>query len=151
MEKEFPLLLLTLNAPLQIAKCTPRGTCAPVWEPLCQRGLQAAVTFLLINATVDSSERPVPVFRQCTLPAVFGFVLHKPESNSIVVVHTFGKACVLLFRPENTKDAKRKRNRRNTTMRKAATPKTWVFTALLLLWLAGWSLEDSENLSVEVT
>jgi len=28
------LLLLTLNVPLQISKCTPRGTCTPVWEYL---------------------------------------------------------------------------------------------------------------------
>jgi len=26
--------LLTLNAPIQIGKCTPRGTCIPGWEPL---------------------------------------------------------------------------------------------------------------------
>jgi len=26
--------LLTLNVPYQIGKCTPRGTCTPVWEPL---------------------------------------------------------------------------------------------------------------------
>jgi len=30
----FPYLLLTLNAPLQIDKCTRRGTCTPGWEPL---------------------------------------------------------------------------------------------------------------------
>ena len=30
----FFLLLLTLNVPLQISKCTPSGTCTPVWEPL---------------------------------------------------------------------------------------------------------------------
>jgi len=30
----FSLLLLTLNVPLQTGKCTPRGTCTPVWEPL---------------------------------------------------------------------------------------------------------------------
>jgi len=30
----FSLLLLTLNVPLQIGKCTPTGTCTPVWEPL---------------------------------------------------------------------------------------------------------------------
>jgi len=30
----FFLLLLTLNVPLQIGKCTTRGTCTPVWEPL---------------------------------------------------------------------------------------------------------------------
>jgi len=28
----FSLLLLTLNAPLQMGKCTPRGTCAPGWD-----------------------------------------------------------------------------------------------------------------------
>jgi len=27
-------LLLTFNVPLQIGKCTPWGTCTPVWEPL---------------------------------------------------------------------------------------------------------------------
>jgi len=26
--------LLILNVPLQIGKCTLRGTCTPVWEPL---------------------------------------------------------------------------------------------------------------------
>jgi len=26
--------LLTLNVPLEIGKCTPMGTCTPVWEPL---------------------------------------------------------------------------------------------------------------------
>jgi len=30
----FFLLLLTLNVPLQIGKCTPGGTCTPGWEPL---------------------------------------------------------------------------------------------------------------------
>jgi len=30
----FSLLLLTLKVPLQISKCTPMGTCTPVWEPL---------------------------------------------------------------------------------------------------------------------
>jgi len=34
----FSLLLLTLNAPIQIGKCTPgpRGTCTSGWEPLFQ-------------------------------------------------------------------------------------------------------------------
>jgi len=32
----FYLLLLTLNVPLQIGKCTPRGTCTPGCEPLLQ-------------------------------------------------------------------------------------------------------------------
>ena len=30
----FSLLLLTLNVPLQIGKCIPRGICTPVWEPM---------------------------------------------------------------------------------------------------------------------
>jgi len=30
----FSLLLLTLNVPLRIDKCTPGGTCTPGWEPL---------------------------------------------------------------------------------------------------------------------
>jgi len=30
----FSALLLTLNVPLQISKCTARGTCTPVWEHL---------------------------------------------------------------------------------------------------------------------
>jgi len=28
------LLLLTLNLPLRIGKCTTRGPCTPGWEPL---------------------------------------------------------------------------------------------------------------------
>jgi len=28
------LLLLTLNVPLRIGKCTTRGPCTPGWEPL---------------------------------------------------------------------------------------------------------------------
>jgi len=34
MQIYISLLLLTLNVPLQIGKCTPRGTCTPGWEPL---------------------------------------------------------------------------------------------------------------------
>jgi len=30
----FSHLLLALNVPLQIGKCTPGGTCTPGWEPL---------------------------------------------------------------------------------------------------------------------
>jgi len=30
------LLLLTLNVPQRVGKCTRRGTCAPDWEPLHQ-------------------------------------------------------------------------------------------------------------------
>ena len=30
----FSVVLLTLNAPLHIVKCTPRGRYTPVWEPL---------------------------------------------------------------------------------------------------------------------
>jgi len=26
--------MLTLNVPLWIGKCTPKGTCTPDWEPL---------------------------------------------------------------------------------------------------------------------
>ena len=37
----FFLLLPTVNLPLQIGKCTTRGTCTPVSEPLCQRVVQA--------------------------------------------------------------------------------------------------------------
>jgi len=31
----FSLLLPTLNVPIQIGKCTLRGTCTPGWDPLC--------------------------------------------------------------------------------------------------------------------
>jgi len=31
---DFSLILLTLNVPLEIGKCTPRGTCTPGWETL---------------------------------------------------------------------------------------------------------------------
>jgi len=34
MQMYIYLLLLALNVPLQIGKCTPRGTCTPGWEPL---------------------------------------------------------------------------------------------------------------------
>jgi len=34
MQIYIPLLLPTLNVPLQIGKCTCRGTCTPGWEPL---------------------------------------------------------------------------------------------------------------------
>jgi len=34
MQIHIALILLTLNVPLQIGKCTPRGTCTPGWEPL---------------------------------------------------------------------------------------------------------------------
>ena len=36
MQIYIPLLLPTLNVPLQIGKCTCRGTCTPGWEPLVQ-------------------------------------------------------------------------------------------------------------------
>jgi len=32
--KQIFSLLLTLNVPLQVDKCTLRGTCTPGWEPL---------------------------------------------------------------------------------------------------------------------
>ena len=34
MQIYFALLLITLNVPLQIGKCTPGGICTPGWEPL---------------------------------------------------------------------------------------------------------------------
>ena len=34
MQMCFALLLITLNVPLRIGKCTPGGTCTPSWEPL---------------------------------------------------------------------------------------------------------------------
>jgi len=34
MQTYFYFLLITLNEPLQIGKCTPGGTCTPGWEPL---------------------------------------------------------------------------------------------------------------------
>ena len=34
MQIYISLLLLTLNVPLEIDKCTPKGTCTPGWEPL---------------------------------------------------------------------------------------------------------------------
>ena len=43
------LLLLTLNVPLRIGKCTPRGTCTPGWEPCskstnCKNGMWTETT-----------------------------------------------------------------------------------------------------------
>jgi len=34
MQTYFIFLLITLNVPLQIGRCTPEGTCTPGWEPL---------------------------------------------------------------------------------------------------------------------
>jgi len=34
MQTHISLILLTLNVPLQIGKCSPRGTRTPGWESL---------------------------------------------------------------------------------------------------------------------
>ena len=34
MQIYFDHLLITLNVPIRISKCTPGGTCTPGWEPL---------------------------------------------------------------------------------------------------------------------
>jgi len=34
MQISISLLVLTLNVPLWIGKCTPKGTCTPLWASL---------------------------------------------------------------------------------------------------------------------
>jgi len=34
MQVSISLPLLSLNVPLTMGKCTPKGTCTPLWEPL---------------------------------------------------------------------------------------------------------------------
>ena len=46
-----------LNVPLQIRKCTPRGTCTPGWEPLDKRFTRDAVIDLWTNAAFTIEQR----------------------------------------------------------------------------------------------
>jgi len=50
MQIYFCLLLLTLNVPLWIGKCTPRGTCIPGWEPVLY---PMRLQYSIVNCTMQ--------------------------------------------------------------------------------------------------
>ena len=50
----FFLLLLTLNVPFQIGKCTTRGTCTPVWEPLSYHKRRNTKKFTVFLTMLDT-------------------------------------------------------------------------------------------------
>jgi len=66
--KYFYLLLLTLNVPLRIGKCTIRGTCTPCWEPLvysiCSLATTTASTENARNSKKFSFELQMTFFQK---------------------------------------------------------------------------------------
>ena len=81
MYKHFSLLLLTLNVPFHISKCTTRGTCTPVWEPLFY-SLLVTVAYVLSHATGAA-------LLHTTWPTTVIIIFYlSPDTKSIVQTHT---------------------------------------------------------------
>jgi len=110
MQIYISLLLLTLNVPLRIGKCTPRGTCTPGWETLIYR--KFASSWLQWRLRHSGSSRLIRVFEydlHGTTLACLLCMFVPPPTSLIKVVNEefFHLALSLLIYFRSTSDLSR--------------------------------------------